>query len=197
MASEEPLFDPSLKKRKKKAKVNFDEDPLGADAAPAEPETPAVPPPADIIPPASILKSSEPPKEDDLDAMFGDLKKKKKKKEIPLDLELDGSVPASGDATPATGGGDDLEFGGLKKKKKGKKAAFDLEAFEKELADSKAKEGDEDEDDGPAPEMDEGDLGEDVFAQAAPEGGAQIETWHGTDRDYTYGERWEQEDCVR
>ncbi|CAE6485233.1 unnamed protein product, partial [Rhizoctonia solani] len=48
--------------------------------------------------------------------------------------------------------------------------------------------GDEDEDDGPAPEMDEGDLGEDVFAQAAPEGGAQIETWHGTDRDYTYGE---------
>ncbi|CAE6486910.1 unnamed protein product [Rhizoctonia solani] len=120
MASEEPLFDPSLKKRKKK-KVNFDEDPLGADAAPAEPETPAVPPPAETRPAAPILKESEPPKEDDLDAMF-------------------------------------------------------------------AKEGEDDEDDGPVPDVDEGDLGEDVFAQPAPEGGAQVETWHGTDRDYTYPE---------
>lgn len=188
MASEEPLFDPSLKKRKKK-KVNFDEDPLGADAAPAEPETPAVPPPAEAVPAASILKEIEPPKEDDLDAMFGDLKKKKKKKEIPLDLELDTSVPASGDATPATGGGDELgEFEGIKKKKKSKKAAFDLEAFEKELAESKAKEGEDEEDDAPAPEMDEGDLGEDVFAQPVSEGVAQVETWHGTDRDYTYAE---------
>ncbi|CAE6435388.1 unnamed protein product [Rhizoctonia solani] len=206
MASEEPLFDPSLKKRKKK-KVNFDEDPLGADAAPAEPETPAVPPPAETAPAASILKGSEPPKEDDLDAMFGDLKKKKKKKEIPLDLELasrvewpetkfltlvsqDASVPASGDATPATGGGDDPgDFGGIKKKKKkGTKSTFDLEAFEKELADSKAKEGDDEEEDGPVPDIDEGDLGEDVFAQPVTDGGAQVETWHGTDRDYTYPE---------
>lgn len=37
--------------------------------------------------------------------------------------------------------------------------------------------------------MDEGDLGEDVFAQhAADDSGAMIETWHGTDRDYTYAE---------
>ncbi|CAE6501908.1 unnamed protein product [Rhizoctonia solani] len=190
MASEEPLFDPSLKKRKKKAKVNFDEDPLGAEAAPAEPETPAVPPPANAVPAASILKASEPPKEDDLDAMFGDLKKKKKKKEIPLDLDFDGGTPASGDVTPATGGGDDLgEFKGLKKKGGRKKAAFDLEAFEKEIAESKAKAGEDDEDDGGlALDMDEGDLGEDVFAQPAPDGEAQVETWHGTDRDYTYAE---------
>ncbi|KAJ1301148.1 hypothetical protein OPQ81_003560 [Rhizoctonia solani] len=158
MASEEPLFDPSLKKRKKK-KITFDEDPLGAEGAPAEPETPAVPPPADAVPAASILKE-----------------------------KLDGSVPASGDATPAAGGDDDLgEFKGLKKKAGRKKAAFDLEAFEKELAESKAKEGEDEEDDGPAPDVDEGDLGEDVFAQPATEG-AQVETWHGTDRDYTYAE---------
>ncbi|KAL5639786.1 hypothetical protein ACGC1H_006384 [Rhizoctonia solani] len=188
MASEEPLFDPSLKKRKKKVKVNFDEDPLGAEGA-AEPETPAVPPPADTIPTASILKASEPPKEDDLDAMFGDLKKKKKKKEIPLDLDLDANAPASGDATPATGGGDDLgDFKGLKKKGTRKKPAFDLEAFEKELAESKAKEGEDEDEDDPAPDLDEGDLGDDVFAQHAPEGDAHVETWHGTDRDYTYAE---------
>ena len=34
--SEEPLFDPSLKKRKKKT-VAFSEDPLGADADPTTP----------------------------------------------------------------------------------------------------------------------------------------------------------------
>jgi translation initiation factor 2 subunit 2 len=101
-ATEEPLFDPSLKKRRKK-KVNFDEDPLGADGA-AEPETPAVPPAPESVPTASILKDTPAPaptpapvpapapaaeeKEEDLNAMFGDLKKKKKKKEIPLDLEL-------------------------------------------------------------------------------------------------------------
>ncbi|KAG9111307.1 hypothetical protein FRC07_008072, partial [Ceratobasidium sp. 392] len=133
--------------------------------------------------------------------MFGDLKKKKKKKtEIPLDLDLDENAPtpASGDATPATGGGADelADFGDLKKKKKksGKKAAFDLEAFEKELAGSAkaTKEGDEEDEDGAGDEvkaLDEGDLGEDVFAQpAAGEGGAMVETWHGTDRDYTYPE---------
>ncbi|CAE6450243.1 unnamed protein product [Rhizoctonia solani] len=191
MASEEPLFDPSLKKRKKK-KVNFDEDPLGADAAPAEPEIPALPPPAEAAPTASILKESEPPKEDDLDAIFGDLKKKKKKKEIPLDLAsriewLDTKILT---LDISTGGGDDLgDFGAIKKKKKGsKKATFDLEEFEKELADSKAKEGEHDEDDGPVPDIDEADLGEDVFAQPLVEGGAQVETWHGTDRDYTYPE---------
>jgi translation initiation factor 2 subunit 2 len=96
-ATEEPLFDPSLKKRKKK-KVIFDEDPLGADGA-EEPETPAAPAAAETAPGPSILKPAEAannngaPVEDkqtdeDFNAMFGDLKKKKKKKEIPLDLDL-------------------------------------------------------------------------------------------------------------
>lgn len=100
MASEEPLFDPSLKKRKKKT-VAFSEDPLGADA---DPTTPA---PADIdnvttngdkvdMGPTTaheLMKQNETTgeeaekkEEDDLKAMFGDLKKKKKKKDIPLDL---------------------------------------------------------------------------------------------------------------
>ena len=89
----------------------------------------------------------------------------------------------------------------MKKKKKSKKAAFDLEAFEKELEDASkpaAADGDEDDGgDGPAPaiDYDEEDLGEDVFA--APSAGAggdstvagdAVETWHGTDRDYTYAE---------
>ena len=37
MASEEPLFDPTLKKKKKKKVVAFSEDPLGADADPTTP----------------------------------------------------------------------------------------------------------------------------------------------------------------
>ena len=97
--SEEPLFDPSLKKRKKKT-VAFSEDPLGADA---DPTTPA---PAEIdnvttngdavdMGPTTMheqmkqnlgTEEGEKKEDDDFKAMFGDLKKKKKKKEIPLDL---------------------------------------------------------------------------------------------------------------
>ncbi|KAG8708873.1 hypothetical protein FRC09_000989 [Ceratobasidium sp. 395] len=236
--TEEPLFDPSLKKRKKK-KVLFGEDPLGAEGA-EEPEVPAVPAPAETTPGPSILKPATQETngasaaaaaeeagdkaEEDPAAMFGDLKKKKKKKvEIPLDLDLDegAPTPASGDATPARGaeGGDDLDFSDLKKKgkKKTKKTAFDLEAFEKELAGSAttkgaysqppfpspraililglvaAKDADDEDEDGAGDEtkgLDEGDLGEDVFAHpvSGGEGGAMVETWHGTDRDYTYPE---------
>lgn len=107
MASEEPLFDPSLKKRKKKI-VAFTEDPLGADA---DPTTPA---PAIIenitlngesvdmgtttaheqmkhhngsVEENGHAEGQDKTKEDDeLKAMFGDLKKKKKKKDILLDL---------------------------------------------------------------------------------------------------------------
>ncbi|QRW13365.1 eukaryotic translation initiation factor 5 [Ceratobasidium sp. AG-Ba] len=202
--TEEPLFDPSLKKKKKK-KVMIEEDPLGADGA-DEPPAPAEPvKKTEVAPGPSILKPAPPtaavaednkPAEDDLNAMFGDLKKKKKKKtEIPLDLDLDETAtPASGDATPAAGD-DPNNFEGLKKKKKssGKKAAFDMEAFEKELAGSaaKPKEGDDEDEEG-ADEIknfDEGDLGEDVFAQPTTgDGGVVAETWLGTDRDYTYPE---------
>lgn len=103
--SGEPLFDPSLKKRSKKKQVAFSEDPLGADA------DPTVPAPSldnttasgDVVDfgPKTVHEqmkrseagvddvASEPnevKEEDDFKAMFGDLKKKKKKKEIPLDL---------------------------------------------------------------------------------------------------------------
>jgi translation initiation factor 2 subunit 2 len=95
--SEEPMFDPSLKKRKKKA-VAFSEDPLGAEA---DPTTPA---PAEIdnvtasgetvdMGPTTAHEAMQAAKdtngagaEDEMKAMFGDLKKKKKKKEIPMDL---------------------------------------------------------------------------------------------------------------
>ncbi|PFH48939.1 hypothetical protein AMATHDRAFT_64314 [Amanita thiersii Skay4041] len=175
MASEEPLFDPSLKKRKKK-QVAFNEDPLGADA------DPTVPAP-DIIDNTTLNGDSvdlgpktahermkanggsleddgdKKTEEDEFKALFGDLKKKKKKKEIPMDLGEQGS----GTSTPAGGEGaapaisDDLDFSDLKKKKKSskKKAAMDLEAFERELNQSKAKStsthGEEEDDDGDVP----------------------------------------------
>jgi hypothetical protein len=101
----EPLFDPSLKKRSKKKQVAFSEDPLGADADPTvpAPSLDSTTASGDVIDlgPKTVheqMKQSEAgvddaapePKEvkeeDDFKAMFGDLKKKKKKKEIPLDL---------------------------------------------------------------------------------------------------------------
>ena len=103
--SAEPLFDPSLKKRSKKKQVAFTEDPLGADADPTVPvpsldNTTASGDVVDLGPKTvhERMKQSEAdvddvthePKEvkeeEDFKAMFGDLKKKKKKKEIPLDL---------------------------------------------------------------------------------------------------------------
>ena len=103
--SAEPLFDPSLKKRSKKKQVAFTEDPLGADADPTVPapsldNTTSTGDVVDLGPKTvhERMKQSEvgaddvapEPKEvkeeEDFKAMFGDLKKKKKKKEIPLDL---------------------------------------------------------------------------------------------------------------
>lgn len=94
--SEEPFFDPSLKKKKKKA-VAFNEDPLAAESDPTTPapvtidNTTTSGEVVDMGPTTAHekLQASEKDKEggeDDVKAMFGDLKKKKKKKEIPLDL---------------------------------------------------------------------------------------------------------------
>lgn len=100
MASEEPLFDPSLKKRKKKAVV-FIEDPLGAEADPTKPAPETIdsttingesvdlgPTTAhELMAQSSEAKSEKKDKEEeDYKAMFGDMKKKKKKKEIPMDF---------------------------------------------------------------------------------------------------------------
>lgn len=93
--SEEPLFDPSLKKRKKTKKtVAFSEDPLGADA---DPTTPAPLPEEEStdLGPVTVHermvqngthKEDGADMEDDFKAMFGDMKKKKKKKELPMDV---------------------------------------------------------------------------------------------------------------
>jgi len=104
--AEQPLFDPSLKKRKKK-QVVFSEDPLGRDADPTAPAPETIDNHTlngDAVDLGTKTvheqtKQSRIPfgdgggdrardqKEDDeFKAMFGDLKKKKKKKEIPIDL---------------------------------------------------------------------------------------------------------------
>ena len=110
------MFDPSLKKRKKKT-VAFSEDPLGADADPTTPaptEIGNVTANGDVVDMGSTtmheqmkqngmssdgMDESEKKEDDDFKAMFGDLKKKKKKKEIPLDLVciliVDGALTAS------------------------------------------------------------------------------------------------------
>ena len=100
--SEEPLFDPSLKKRKKK-QVAFTEDPLGADADPTLPAPTTI---DDVTTNGDTVdmgpktvheqmaqnersadgEDAEKKEDDEFKAMFGDLKKKKKKKDIPLDL---------------------------------------------------------------------------------------------------------------
>jgi len=94
--SEEPLFDPSLKKKSRKKQVAFSEDPLGADADPTQPAP-------DVIDNRTtngeavnmgtttaheqIAKQQSGETDDDFKAMFGAVKKKKKaKKEIPFDI---------------------------------------------------------------------------------------------------------------
>ncbi|GJJ14771.1 hypothetical protein Clacol_009039 [Clathrus columnatus] len=199
---EEPLFDPSLKKRKNKKTVAF-EDPLGPEADPTTP----IPFNGDDAPTLheqmvknglevaadSGVKDND---EDDFKAMFGDgKKKKKKKKEIPFDLEetsgtsTPSATPAPIESTEPTVDAvtDEPDFSDIKKKKKkSKKAAFDLEAFEKELGDTQGVDGE----DGVEIALgDDEDLGENPFA--APSAGGMDsgrEPWLGFDRDYTYPE---------
>ncbi|KAF9078450.1 domain found in IF2B/IF5-domain-containing protein [Rhodocollybia butyracea] len=202
--SEEPLFDPSLKKRKKKA-VAFTEDPLGADADPTAPapetidNTTTTGETVDLGPTTAheqMKSNGEEGEDDDFKAMFGDLKKKKKKKEIPMDLANSGtSTPKDAVSAPAIT--EDLDFSDIKKKKKkSKKAALDMEAFEKELSESKSKSaGDDDEDveveHNPNLDIDDADLENDPFAQPdAPPVGVDMgnEPWLTSDRDYAYPE---------
>lgn len=211
MASEEPLFDPSLKKRKKK-QVAFSEDPFGADADPTTPapaiidSTTANGDAVDMGPTTmheQMMQNGftgegaedavEEKKEDDeFKAMFGDLKKKKKKKDIPMDLPEDNSGTATPTTVPAAS--EDLDFSDLKKKKKStkKKAALDMEAFEKELQVAKTKDADEEEggEEGIPLEGDETELGDDPFTRGETTINidAGSEPWLGSDRDYTYEE---------
>ena len=95
--AEAPLFDPSLKKKKKKS-VAFNEDPLSAELDPTTP--------ADVddtnghdLGPKTVHErvkqngsaangdgEDAKPEDDDFKNMFGDLKKKKKKKDISADV---------------------------------------------------------------------------------------------------------------
>ncbi|KAF9045390.1 translation initiation factor [Panaeolus papilionaceus] len=205
MASEEPLFDPSLKKKKKKTVVIV-EDPLAADADPTRPAPETIDnitvsgEKVDLGPTTAHELLKEKKEKDDSLAMFGDLKKKKKKKEIPMDFV---SAPAATSEAPVEGAtitADDLDFSDMKKKKKTSKKKADLEAFEKELNDSKVKskgEGEDEEDEDAEVDtshldnIDEAELGDDPFAQAgdAPVGlDAGNEPWLKSDRDYTYQE---------
>ncbi|KAJ7940677.1 translation initiation factor [Mycena leptocephala] len=215
----EPLFDPSLKKRKKK-QVQFTVDPLGADADPTAPapetieDTTADGAVVDLGPATTHERmklngesdAAKPAEEDDIKAMFGDLKKKKKKKEIPMDFGDDSgtSTPVPAASTPDVGASgeavEDLDFSDLKKKKKSskKKTNFDMEAFEKELKSSStadpAADADDDVEPTPAVDLDDdADLGDDPFAQpSAGEVLASVssgnEAWLSSDRDYTYPE---------
>ncbi|KAF8624679.1 hypothetical protein AX17_007010 [Amanita inopinata Kibby_2008] len=226
MATEEPLFDPSLKKRRKK-QVAFNEDPLGADADPTAPAPDTIDgttldgDSVDLGPKTAHerMKTTDEVAEggvadkksgdDEFKALFGDVKKKKKKKEIPMDLgeEQSGTLtPAGGEGAAPAITADDLDFSDIKKKKKAnkKKATFDLAAFEKELNELKAKPTGtdgavvEDEEEGEGPidtshldDIDEAELGDDPFARTtdAPVGvDAGTEAWLKSDRDYTYQE---------
>ncbi|KAG0699112.1 eukaryotic translation initiation factor 2 beta [Suillus ampliporus] len=210
MAAEQPLFDPSLKKRKKKA-VAFTEDPLGPEADPTTPAPTTIENTTtngDVVDlgPTTLheqMKRSqngateiadvvdEVKEDDDFKAMFPEgLKKKKKKKDIPMDLPEDGSGAST--PAPAPAATEDLDFSDIKKKKKSTKKKA-MEDFEKELNEAKAKDdADEAEvDDGEhLNDVDEADLGDDPFARSeAPAGiDSGTEPWLGSDRDYTYSE---------
>ncbi|KZP17037.1 hypothetical protein FIBSPDRAFT_793672 [Athelia psychrophila] len=206
MASEEPLFDPSLKKKKKK--VLFQEDPLGAEADPTTPaptsldNTTTTGEAVDLGPSTAHEQmqravnggGDDAPKEDE--DMFADMKKKKKKKkEIPMDFQTEdapGTSTPDNDAAAAPAASEDLDFSDMKKKKKSKSKKIDLEAFEKELQETAAKDADDDGDiDGEhLADIDEAELGEDPFAQTdGPVGlDADNEPWLKSDRDYTYPE---------
>lgn len=112
----------------------------------------------------------------------------------PLQDEGSGAAtPVKIDAPAVT---EDLDFSDLKKKKKSskKKAAFDLEAFEKELGEARKEDGGDDDgenvDGGHLENIDEADLGENVFAGGEVPVGVDsgVEPWLGSDRDYAYPE---------
>ncbi|KAL1718677.1 domain found in IF2B/IF5-domain-containing protein [Schizophyllum commune] len=209
--SEEPLFDPSLKKKKKKA-VAFTEDPLGAEADPTTPAPDTIDSTTtggdavDMGPTTAheqMKLNGEPEKkseDDEFKAMFGDLKKKKKKKEIPMDFGDDSGTSTPTAAPAAAAAAEDLDFSDIKKKKKSSKKKANLEEFERQLDESrsKAKEDGDEEDEGPDGErtldhLEDADLGDDPFAAgggggAGAEGAAGDEPWLKSDRDYTYQE---------
>ncbi|EFP84549.1 hypothetical protein PGT21_001669 [Puccinia graminis f. sp. tritici] len=209
--AEEPLFDATLKKKKKKKAVAFDELDSQLDNAAEQPTSITT---SKTEEPVSILKTTEaepsskapePAASGDLD--FSDLKRKKKKKTVTLDLDedelnvADEKDKSASTATAAEDAAAAEEFADLKKKKKNQKKAFDLEAFERELAEvegginkSEAKEGDPSGADGDDPpedglfgQADDEAIGESEKSKAQM--AAEKKAWlKEPDRDYTYDE---------
>lgn len=181
MAEDEAIFDPSLRKKKKKKKTPFDLSALEDGSVPATD--------CDIQAENGLESRDEYEKENreekdddgtlDLDD-FSMKKKKKKKKPFSLD-ELETSLPDTNEemmmvvddereGDDAAGTDDDLDFN-LPKKKKKKKKKINIDELETEPLD--------DEDDGePAFEGDEIKIPSSVSSVS----------WGGTDRDYTYDE---------
>jgi translation initiation factor 2 subunit 2 len=112
MASEDPMsMFADMKKKKKKKAVVFNEDPVASEPDPSYPPSEPVHDPA--LGPATAHEAaietgaddvnvaeaaSAPPAEDDVKAMFGDLKKKRKKKELPIEglVSLFGAIGGLG-----------------------------------------------------------------------------------------------------
>jgi hypothetical protein len=138
MASEDPtsMF-ADMKKKKKKPKVAFAEDPGNVDADPTYPPKEPIDDPS--LGPTTVHErvhnneNATGNAEDGAEGanMFADLKKKKKKKDLAADavriLPSMKDIIVNGlhllqevDATPADGGADTLDFSDLKKKKKKK-----------------------------------------------------------------------------
>lgn len=165
MAEDEMNFDPTVMKKKKKKKTNFDLDAaLGLDETSENIEDAAPEKERDIETGLNEF--------DDLDLETAGKKKKKKKKPFNLD-ELENALSASETKTEAAAQGDtvpedgnfeedvdlDIDFSKTKKKKKKKKDLDELVA-EKEEEKSEDKEN-----------VDENST-----------------SWAGSDRDYTYDE---------
>jgi len=165
MADDESIFDPSLKKKKKK-KTGFNLDAALADNSGSAAVEPAPGPENDV----NEVTKEDTPEMDDIE-MFGK-KKSKKKKSKPFSLDdLGDALPDSKDGTPADAEEKDpalaeleefdldINFLKAKKKKSKKKKELDVLIAEEE-ATMETEENDVDTGDG----------------------------WSGIDRDYTYEE---------
>jgi translation initiation factor 2 subunit 2 len=169
--NDEPdIFDPNLKKKKKKKRSTFDSDVLTGDTNPTS-ETPSIiensQTPADI--PAEDA-GKEPGADSHFDDDFSALSKKKKKKKNMDMSDVSEALPKEAadedepgdkldDGVAAEAEDDDLDFHLTVKKKKKKAKPMSAEANE-----------------------DDKELGNDATPSAAGQ------TWEETDRDYTYEE---------
>jgi len=174
MADDESIFDPSLKKKKKK-KTGFN-----LDAALADNSAPAVEPAPGPENDVAEVTKEDTPEMDDIE-MFGK-KKSKKKKSKPFSLDdLNDALPDSKDGILGDGEEKDpalaeleefdldINFLKAKKKKSKKKKELDVLIAEEEAT----------------MEVEENEVEESVVCEETKEAG---DGWLSNDRDYTYEE---------